>query len=97
VANSHSSRRQLVEQRRHGGRYVTVSGYDNCPSQILAESLSYDAPSIERRRCRRADLNHRPVSNQGERILSAWQWTADDEMVVPMHKNADHHPSLRMS
>jgi hypothetical protein len=37
------------------------------------------------------------VSNQGERVLSAWQWTADDEMVVPMHKNADHHPSLRMS
>ena len=41
----------------------------------------YDAPSIERRRCRRADLNHGPVSNKGERILSARQRSAHDEMV----------------
>ena len=97
MANNDSPLRQLLEQRRDGGQYVTVSGHDNCPSQILAELPSYDVPLIERGRCRGADLNHGPVSNQGKRSLSAWTWTVHDEMVVPMHKNADHHPSWRAS
>src|SRR5687768_5470850 len=82
--------RQFPEQLHHGGRYLTVSWYDNCPSQVLSEFSGDDMPSIERTRCCRSDLNHGPVSNERECNVSARQWTAHDEMVVAMHQNTDH-------
>jgi hypothetical protein len=30
------------------------------------------------------------VSGESERGLTAWQWTAHNEMVVAMNQNADH-------
>ena len=90
MVDGDSPLRQLAQQPHHGGRYLPVSRYNHCPSQVLSQFPGDDVPSIERRRCCRSDLNQAPVSNERECNLSVRQWTAHDEMVVAMHKNAYH-------
>jgi hypothetical protein len=73
MVDSDAPLRQLLQQLHHGGRYLTVSLYDDCPSQVLSEFSGNDMPSIERPRCCRSDLNQGPVSNERECNVSIRQ------------------------
>src|ERR1700677_1187622 len=85
-----SSRSQLIQQLRHGGRHLTASRCNNRPLQVLSELAGDDAPSSERGRRLRPDLNEGPMPNERERGFAVRQWAAYYEMIVAMHQNAHH-------
>jgi hypothetical protein len=77
---------KLVQQARYRGRYLAVTRYHHRPFKALSELSRADAPSIEKwRRCR-SDLNERPVSNECERGFPVRQGAAHDEMIVAVYQ-----------
>src|ERR1700691_1344076 len=90
-----SSRRQLLQQPRHCGRHLTVSRCDDRPLQVLSKLAGDDAPSIERGRHRRPNLNEGPMPNERECDFAIRQWAAHYEMIVAMYQNAHHGDVMR--
>src|SRR5260370_18715882 len=68
----------------------TISGHDYSPFEIFSKLLGANLPLAERRRFWLTDLNNGPVACQGEGRLFIGQRPANDEVVVPMHQDADH-------
>ena len=90
VVNGNSPRRQFIQQLRYRWRYFTASRYDHCPFQVFSELLRADAPSLERMRRCRSNLNDGPVSNQCSCSVSIRRWATHDEMIVAMHEYPYH-------
>src|SRR5262249_2555897 len=84
IVNRNPTRRKFVQQLRHSGRHLTISGNDHCPLQVLPKLSCTDPPSIESSRRRLSDPNQTPLSSTMNDVLPVPQWTQADKVIDTM-------------
>src|ERR1700737_3028617 len=87
------SRDKLCEQLGNSGGSFTISGYDYSPFQIFSKRFGANFPLAERQRFLLSNVNDGPMPCEGDGRLFIWQRPAQDEVVVPMHQDANHFVS----
>lgn len=85
-----SSSGQFLQQLPHRGRHFSITRHDHSPFQIFPERSRDDAPALQRRRHRPADLDDAPLAGQRQCCHSVGPRAGHDEMVLPTNQDADH-------
>src|SRR5712664_2928727 len=88
--DSDTSRDEFCEQMGNSRGRFTIAGYDYSPFEIFSKLFVANLPLAEGRRFLFTDLNDGPMADQGEGRLFIRQWPGKNEMVVPMHQDANH-------
>src|SRR5712664_2986873 len=88
--DSDTSRDEFCEQMGNSGGSFTIAGYDYSPFEIFSKLFGANLPLAERRRFLVSNVNEGPMPCQGEGRLFIRQRPAKNEVVVPMHQDANH-------
>jgi hypothetical protein len=88
--NRDTARGKFRQQLGNGGIPWRFGGNTDCPLQVFAKFPGADAPVSKYWGDRGSDLNDRPMPDEraGRRLVR--EWTAHDEMIIAMYKNAEH-------
>jgi hypothetical protein len=89
VVDRNSPRRELLQQLRHGRCSLTITRDDRCPFKVFSELSRANAPSLQSNRRPLPNLYEGPVPGKSRCRLSIRQWAAHNEVIVPMHQNAN--------
>src|ERR1700676_2478761 len=81
---------KFCKQQRNSRRRFAVARHDHGPFQIFSKFFCADLPLFEGGRLLIADLDDGPVPRESHCGRFIWYRSAQDEVVVAVHQDADH-------
>ena len=88
--NGNTPSGKFCKQQRNSRRRFAVARHDHGPFQIFSKFFCADLPLFEGGRLLIADLDDGPVPRESHCGRFIWYRSAQDEVVVSVHQDADH-------